>query len=188
MDGTVIGLVGVTGLAGVGKTTAGKYLSNSTGGRYFYLGQTVLDQVRARRLPQTPESERQVRIDLRRKNGPEALVLPYLDEVAECLGNGIPVFIDAIFNQEELNLLRSRVPSGHARLLAIDASFDIRLTRLASRPERRFNADELRKRDKYELEVLRTSAVIAAAGNTISNEHTFKEFYARLEEFVSRCA
>ena len=188
MDSSAIGLVGVTGLAGVGKTTAAKYLSNSTGGRYFYLGQTVLDEVRLRGLPETPESERQVRIDLRTKNGPEALVLPYLDEVAERLGNGIPVFVDAIFNQEELNLLRSRVPTGQARLLAIDASFDIRLTRLVSRPERPFNTDELRKRDKYEQEVLGTSSVIASADGTISNERTFKEFYARLEEFVSRCA
>jgi dephospho-CoA kinase len=187
VDGSVIGLVGVTGLAGVGKTTAGKYLSNSTGGRYFYLGQTVLDEVRARRLPETPESERQVRIDLRRKNGPEALVLPYLDEVAECLGNGIPVFIDAIFNQEELNLLRSRVPSGHARLLAISASFEIREARLSSRPQRTLTAEQLRQRDKYELEVLGTDAVIASAAYTIENEQTFEEFYSRLAEFVTRC-
>jgi dephospho-CoA kinase len=185
---SVTGLVGVTGLAGVGKTTAAEYLSNLTGGRYLYLGQTVIDGVRARGLPQTRENERQVRIDIRRENGQAALAIPYVVEVADCLGNGIPVFVDAIFTREEFDLLRSRIPDGPARLLAINASFDIRLTRLACRPERTFSADELRKRDDTETKVLRTDAVIAAADSTISNEQTFEEFYSRLAEFVRTCA
>ena len=182
----VIGLVGVAGFAGAGKTTAAKYLSNLTSGRYFYLGQTVLDEVRARGLPGTRESERQVRIELRRENG-AALAMPYLDEVAECLGNGIPVFIDAIFVREEFDLLRSRVPGGPARLLAINASLVIRQTRLAGGSERAFSADELRERESTELKVLGTDTVIAAADYTITNEQTFDEFYSRLAEFVSRC-
>jgi dephospho-CoA kinase len=179
----VIGLVGVAGFAGAGKTTAAKYLSNLTGGRYFYLGQTVLDEVCARGLPETRESERQVRIELRRENG-AALAIPYLNQVAECLGNGMPVFIDAIFVREEFDILRSRVPGDSARLLAINASLVIRQTRLAGRPERAFSADELRERENTELKVLGTDAVIAAADYTISNEQTFDEFYSRLAEFV----
>lgn len=188
MDSSVIGLVGVAGLAGAGKTTAAKYLSKLTSGRVLYLGQTVLDEVRARELSETRENEHQVRIDLRRENGPAALAIPYVDEVAECLGNGIPVFVDAIFTRQEFDLLRSRIPDGPARLLAIDASFDIRLTRLACRPERTFSADELRKRDNTEIKVLGTDAVIAAADYRISNEQTFEEFYSRLAEFVRTCA
>jgi dephospho-CoA kinase len=184
----MVGLVGVTGLAGAGKTTAATYLSTLTSGRFLYLGKTVLNEVGARGLSKTPESERQVRIDLRRQNGPAALAIPYLDEVAECLRNGIPVFIDAIFVREEFDLLRSRVPDSPARLLAIDASFATRQARLARRSERTFSADELRKRDNTELTVLRTDAVIAAADYTISNEQTFDEFYSRLAEFVNCCA
>jgi dephospho-CoA kinase len=182
----VIGLVGLAGLAGAGKTTAATYLSKLTGGRYFYLGQTVLDQVRARELPGTRESERQVRIELRLENR-AALAIPYLDEVANCLRHKIPVFIDAIFVREEFDLLRSRVPTSAARLLAIDASLVIRQGRLALRSERKFTADELLKRDITELQELGTGAVIAAAEYTISNEQTFKEFYSKLSEFVSRC-
>jgi dephospho-CoA kinase len=182
----VVAFVGVTGLAGSGKTTAIEYLSKRTSGRGLYLGKTVLDEVRARGLPETRDSERQVRIDLRREKGPAALVIPYADEVAECIENGIPVFVDAIFKQEEFDLLVSRVPSDSARLLAIEASFDIRSARLACRQERPFNAGELRKRDKTELEELGTAAVIAAAEYTIRNEETLDEFYRRLAAFVSR--
>jgi dephospho-CoA kinase len=184
----VAGFVGVTGLAGAGKTTAVQYLSGLTGGLVFYLGQTVLDEVRARGLSETPDNQRQVRIDLRREKGLAVLAVPYVDAVAECLGNGIPVFIDAIFTQAEFDVLISRVPSGSAHLLAIDVSFDIRSARLARRSERPFNAEELRERDKYELEELGTNAVIAAAECTIRNEETFDEFYRRLAAFVSRCA
>jgi dephospho-CoA kinase len=188
VDGSVVGLVGVAGLAGVGKTTAAEYLSNLTGGRYIYLGQTVLDEVGARGLAQTRENERQVRIELRSEKGPAAFAIPYVDEVAKCLRNGIPVFIDAIFVLEEFDLLRSRVPGSPARLLAIDASLVTRQTRLAHRSERAFTPDELQKRDNTELRELGTDAVIAAAEHTISNDQTFEEFYSRLAEFVNRCA
>lgn len=181
----MIGFVGVSGLAGAGKTTAVEYLSKLASGRVLYLGQTVLDEVRARGLPTTRDNERRVRIELRCENGPAALAMPYVDTVAECLGNGIPVFVDAIFTREEFDVLTSRVPSGSARLLAIDASFDIRCTRLACRPERTFNADELRQRDKTELEVLGTAAVIAAAEYTIRNEQTKDDFYRVLKTFMS---
>lgn len=187
MGRSVIGLVGVTGLAGSGKTTAVQHLSKLTGGRVLYLGQTVLDEIRARELPETRDNERRVRIDLRREKGPAALAVPYVDVVAECVGNGIPVFVDAIFTPEEFDILRSRLPNGPARLLAIHASFDIRRMRLALRSERAFNADELRERDKTELEVLGTANVIAAAEHTIRNEQTLEEFYRELANFLDRC-
>jgi len=187
VDNSVIGLVGVTGLAGAGKTTAVNHLSTLMGGRIFYLGKDVLNEVRTRGLPETPESERQVRIDLRLDNGPAALAIPHLDEVAECLGNGIPALVDAIFTREEFDLLRSCVPNGPAWVLAISASFEIREARLSSRPQRTFTAKQLRQRDKYELEVLGIDAVIASAAYTIENEQTFEEFYSRLAEFVTRC-
>ena len=148
----MVGFVGMTGLAGAGKTTAIDHLRSLTEGRVLYLGQTVLDEVRARGLPETRENERLVRIDLRRDKGPAALAIPYIHLVAECVGKGIPVFVDAILTQGEFDVLASRVPSGCAHLLAIEASFDIRSMRLASRPKRPLNANELRKRDKTELE------------------------------------
>jgi dephospho-CoA kinase len=184
----VIGLVGVTGFAGSGKTTAVKHLEKLTGGQVLYLGQTVLDEVGVRGLSQTRENELQVRIDLRRQNGPAALAIPYVDKVAECFANGIPVFVDAIFVREEFDLLKSRVPAAAARLLAIEASFSVRQTRLALRLERKFSAEELQKRDNTERMELRTDALIASADYKISNEQTFEEFYCRLAEFVTRCA
>jgi dephospho-CoA kinase len=183
----VVGFVGVAGLAGAGKTTAIDRLMSLTGGQALYLGRTVLDEVRARGLPETRENERLVRIDLRREKGPAALAIPYIALVADCVGKGVPVFVDAILTQGEFDVLASRVPSGCAHLLAITASFEIRSIRLASRPGRPLNADELRKRDKTELEVLGTGAVIESAEYAIRNEESLDEFYRRLAAFASSC-
>ena len=69
----------------------------------------------------------------------------------------------------------SRLPSGCAHILANEASFDIRSMRLASRLQRPLNVDELRERDKTELDKLGTAAVMAAAEYVIRNEETFDE-------------
>jgi dephospho-CoA kinase len=175
----------VTGLAGAGKTTAIKYFSSLTRGRNLYLGRAVLDEVQARGLSETPQNERDVRIDLRRNRGPAALALPYVETVAECLANEIPVFVDAIYTQEEFGVLSSCFPKRSAHLLAIEASFAVRSARLAKRPERTYSCDELRERDKTELDTIGTAAVIAAAEYKIHNDESLEEFYRGLAAFLN---
>jgi dephospho-CoA kinase len=188
MTKSFISLVGVAGFAGAGKTTAARYLSDLTGGLYLYLGQTVLDEVGKRKLLPTRENERQVRIELRRDKGDAVFAMPFCDKVTECARNGVPVFVDAIFTKGEFEVLASRVPTGCAHLLAVEASMNVRRARLASRQERPFNAVELQERDKTELERLGTGDVISSASRTIRNEGTFGEFYAQLAAFVNGSA
>ena len=111
----MVGLVGVTGLAGAGQNDRGNSSFDRNRWSVIFLGQTVLYGVHARGLSGTPDDESHVRIDLRRKKGPSAFAIPYLEVVAECIGKGIPVFVDAIFKLEEFDLLASRAPSGFAR-------------------------------------------------------------------------
>lgn len=180
----MVGLVAVTGLAGAGKTTAVTHLAKLTGGQVFYLGDVVLNEIRARGLPETRENEKHVRIQLRQENGPAALAMPFRDRISENLQKGVPSFIDSIFVLAEFNLVRTWTGDAPAHLLAIDASFDVRLARLKDRPERPFTRDELGDRDKTELETLGTGAVIAAASDRIRNEGSMDDFYARLAEFL----
>src|SRR5687768_12615005 len=98
-------LVGVAGFAGAGKTTAVEYLSKVTGGHIIYLGDTVLAEIEARGLPQNRENERRIRIELRERQGLGAFAIPYKGQVFDLLDQGTPVFVDAIFAQEEFELL-----------------------------------------------------------------------------------
>jgi dephospho-CoA kinase len=184
----MVGLVGVAGLAGAGKTTAVTYLSEVTGGQSIYLGEVVLKEIRARGLPQTRDNEKQVRIDLRRNNGPAALAIPFKDSVAGYLAGGTPTFIDAIFLQEEFDALSSCSQGPITHLLAIEASFEVRYSRLKDRPDRPFNRDELADRDKMELETLGTGRVISGASYTIRNEDSFEKFYNQLADFLISCS
>src|SRR5438045_1588933 len=111
----------MAGHAGAGKTSAVQYLSGRSGGKVIYFGQAVIEEVRARGLPDTRENERRVRLEVRERNGPTALAIPYAERVAELTARGVPVFIDAIFLQAEFDLLKSRAPVGTAHLLAIEA-------------------------------------------------------------------
>lgn len=84
-------LIAVAGLAGAGKTTAIDHLESLRAGRQVYVGELVLNEVRARGLEVNPENENLVRLDLRHTRGPEAFAALVLRE-------GTLIYIDDYFN------------------------------------------------------------------------------------------
>src|SRR5688572_30391696 len=112
-------LVGVSGLAGAGKTTAVKHLANVADGVVIYLGEAVLQEVRQRGLEETRENERLIRLELRQLEGPDALVKRCADRVRDSLNDKVPVFIDAIFHRAEFECLKSYCPEVSAFLVGI---------------------------------------------------------------------
>jgi dephospho-CoA kinase len=174
-------VIAVSGLAGSGKTTAITFLARLCGGEPIYLGGTILDVVRDRNLPQTRESERIVRIELREQHGPAVLVKLNAEVILRRLDKGIPVLVDAIFNIEELDLLQSVLAAYPLYLISMSSSFELRYQRLQSRSERPFSEAELRARDQTELETLGTARVLAAATYSIANEGPLEGFHHSLE-------
>jgi dephospho-CoA kinase len=148
------------------------------------MGQTVLKAVQEQGLPKSPENERMVRLALREKHGPGALVKLNAGKIIGYLKTGVPVFLDAIFNLEELDLIRSTALSVPVYLISITAPFDVRYERVKSRPDRPLTASELQARDKTELETLRTAEVLQAASHTIVNESSLEAYHQGLREFL----
>jgi dephospho-CoA kinase len=182
------GFVGITGLAGAGKTTAAKYLANRTGGEYVYLGQIVIDEVLARGLQDTPENERQVRLELREQEGLDLLPRRCKSTFAGCITKRRPAFVDAMFLPAEFEFLKTYSPETPVHLLAIEAAFDVRLARLSVREERKFSREELLRRDETELQKLRTGEVKAVANYTISNQGSVLDaFHQELIAFLESC-
>jgi dephospho-CoA kinase len=180
-------LVGVAGLAGAGKTTAVQYLSALAGGRIVYLGDVVLQEIRARGLPETRENERRVRVELRQQNSAE-FALRNVDVVSRALASQMSVFVDAIFVQTEFEVLKSCAGDASTHLLAIEASFDVRCARLLRREDRPLTQDELQARDKLELESLNTGTVLSGASHAIRNEGSIENFYTQLADFLRSCS
>jgi dephospho-CoA kinase len=169
-------LIAVAGHSGAGKTTAVRYLNEICGGEVVYLGAAILCMIQERRLPETRESERILRLEVRQQHGPAALAMLEADRVERLLKAGSPVIIDAVFSPAELNLLRARAPENSIFLLGILASFSTRSQRLARRSCRPLTANEVAMRDRTELETLGTGEVLANATHKLTNEGSLHDF------------
>src|SRR5262245_28985034 len=173
-------IVAVSGLCGVGKSTAVRFLAGATGGEVVYFGATVLRVVRERGLPETSASEQIVRIELRDQHGPAYLAMLEAARMKAITADGRHVFVDAVYGREELDYLSQLTASFF--LIGIDASFDTRLARLSVRAVRPMTEPQLRERDAVDLTRLQTGNVLAKAGIRIDNEGSMAKF----EDALSR--
>jgi dephospho-CoA kinase len=173
-------LVAVSGLSGAGKTTTIDYLEREGAGRRIYLGDLVHDEVNRRKLAQTLENERLIRLELRQQ-GMDALARLALPTIVRLMREGC-VLLDAICTPEERMLYEAelRVP---VAVIAISASFEIRAARLEKRQSRPTTREDLERRDRTELEQLRLEEVLASAEHKLTNEATLGELEAALDEF-----
>jgi dephospho-CoA kinase len=176
-------LVAVAGLSGSGKTTFIDHLETLGAGTKVYLGQIVHDAIRAKGLKPTPANEKMVRFELRAKHGPGALATIALPKIRELLVAGISVFVDAIFTIEEHQILRACDEICVAKLVAIQAPFEMRAMRLRSRSVRPLTEQELRDRDAAELIRLKMESVLDLASHTLQNEGSEDEFKKQAELF-----
>jgi dephospho-CoA kinase len=177
-------LIAVAGYTGSGKTTSVQYLRDLCDGEVVYFGAAVLDYMRDRKLPETPETERIVRLKLREQNGPAAFAMLNAERVMRLLEDGVPVIVDAIFAPAEFELLRSHANRFPAHLVGITASFGTRCGRLKSRLSRPLSENEVAERDRTEVEELGTDKVLAAATRSIPNEGSLQDFYRSLEQLL----
>ena len=176
-------LVAVCGLAGAGKTTAVDILEGLGAGARVYVGAFVTAEVAHRRLPPTPQSEREVREDLRASGGMAALAWLALPTIEGILEAGRVALVDAIYCVEEFALYRERLGDQVVRI-SVEAEKWHREERLAIRTLRRIDAEALAKRDEFELAQLGLGAVLAAAEHRVINDGTLDD----LEHTLQRLA
>lgn len=176
-------LIGVSGFAGAGKSTAVDYLKRRCAWDVVYLGSAVLEEVRKRGLPETRDSEGAVRLELRRTDL-AAIAKLNADAVSRSLKGGVPVIIDAIMCLEEYEFLSSHIAGTCAYLLTIEAPVAERCKRLSVRINRPFTPEDVEARDRTEIETLGIDRVFTSASHTIVNDRSIAEFQASLDAFL----
>ncbi|WFU81274.1 AAA family ATPase [Bradyrhizobium sp. CIAT3101] len=162
-------LIAITGYSGAGKTTALEIIQKKCAGSILYVGRIVGDEVLRRGLPPGPASEKSVRLQLRHEHGMAALAHLATPQIVRELGSDKAVLIDAVCNIEEFNHYRLHCDR-EALLISIEASFDVRAERVASRPSKALSREELLERDEVERCTLRTDKAMESAALHVSNE------------------
>ncbi|MFH6786297.1 MULTISPECIES: AAA family ATPase [Methylobacterium] len=176
-------VIGLCGFAGVGKSTALSYLAEKTNAGGVYLGDIVLEEVRRRGLPESRESEKIVRSELREHNRAE-LVSRSIEHIRQILISGRSVIVDAILLPEERECLIFSLSGYDVYILKISVELEHRVDRLGIRAKRPHTIGEIQDRDNFEVDRLHIDHVFKMATHAIDNNGVEEKFKNDLDEFI----
>jgi len=173
-------VVGVAGMPGAGKSLAVK-IAKERGYAVIVMGDEVREEARRRGVEATPENMGKIMLELREKEGAEAVAkrcLPKIERAEQAM-----VLVEGIRSLEEVEAFRRKL--GNFHLIAIHASPETRFKRLFHRA--RSDDPESRKtfveRDMRELAV-GLGKVIALADYMIVNEGTTREAEEKIRQIL----
>ena len=91
--------------------------------------------------------------------------------------------LDGVYSWTEYKILKHEFP-GILTFVAVVVDKNLRYKRVAVRPERPFNLDEIKERDRSEIENLEKGGPIAGADYYILNNGTVEDMEERLAEIL----
>ena len=164
-------IICVTGMPGAGKTTIAEGLK-LRGFDKITMGDAVRAEATKRKIDPTGSNLGKLMIELRKKNGPGAIVELIQDDIKNSKSDVI--LVDGVRSLAEVDVLKK---IGIVKILAIHASGDTRYKFLTERGRSDAPSDreDFTKRDSREIGI-GMSESIALADETISNNNmTIKE-------------
>ena len=160
-------IVCITGMPGAGKTTITGNLKKKKGFEVINMGDAVREEAKKIDLEPTGENLGKLMLELRKKNGNEAIAYLIKPKILHSKSNVI--IIDGIRSNEEIKVLRD---IGTVKILSIHASTDMRFKFLNNRgrSDDPKSVESFEERDSREIKV-GISTPIALADETISNNN-----------------
>ena len=169
-------IIAVVGMSGSGKSVAVNYLT-SKGYPKVYFGGMIYKEMEKRGIERTPdgESEKKFREMIRETEGKDWVVRQVIDEVNDLIKAGQKrIVLDGVYSWTEYKTLKHEFP-GMLTFLAVVVPKKLRYKRVAVRPERPFNAEEIPERDRSEIENLEKGGPIAAADYYVLNDSSVED-------------
>ena len=178
-------ILAVVGMSGSGKSVAVDYL---TGLEYpkVYFGGMIYREMERRGIERTPdgESEKKVREMIRETEGKDWVVRQVIEDVHKLIEAGQRrIVLDGVYSWTEYVALKKEFP-GEMVFVALVLPKKLRYKRVAARPERPFNHQEIMERDRSEIENLEKGGPIAAADYYILNDGSIEETNKKLDEIL----
>lgn len=178
-------IVAIVGMSGSGKSVAVDYLT-SKGVPKVYFGGMIYKEMEKRGIERTPdgESEKHFREMIRETEGKDWVVRQVIDEVHNLADAGQRrIVLDGVYSWTEMKTLKHEFP-GQMTFIAVVVPKKIRYKRVAIRPDRPFSEEEIKERDRSEIENLEKGGPIAAADYYVLNDGTVEQMEKKLEEIL----
>lgn len=178
-------LVAFVGMAGSGKSVAVDYMTKNEVPK-VYFGGMIYKEMERRGIERTPdgESEKRFREEIRQTEGKDWVVRQVIDEVYNLVNAGQRrIVLDGVYSWTEYKILKHEFP-GILTFVAVVVDKNLRYKRVAIRPERPFNLDEIKERDRSEIENLEKGGPIAGADYYILNNGSVEDMEKRLVEIL----
>lgn len=176
-------ILAVVGMSGSGKSVAVDFLTEK-GFPKVYFGGMILKEMEVRGIEITPENEKAFREEIRATEGKDWVVRQVIKEVHNLIEAGQRrIVLDGVYSWTEYVTLKKEFP-GELTFLALVVPKKLRYKRVAVRPERPFNRNEIMERDRSEIENLEKGGPIAAADYYILNDGSVKEMHEKIDEVL----
>jgi len=177
-------IVTFVGLTGSGKSTAVKYLTDK-GYPKVYFGGIILDEVKRRGLELTQENEQPVREELRATEGKDFVVNRIVKQIRGLINAGQHrIVADGLYAWTEYKVMKREFP-GELTVVAVVAPKHLRKRRMAERPLRPLNPEQVDKRDWAEIENIEKGGPIAIADYYIHNDGNFEYFDKQIDDALN---
>jgi len=172
-------IIALVGMPGSGKTDAADYLKKK-GLPVITFGKIVNDYIENNKLPHDEAHHQQVRVQLRKQYGQEAMAVLNADKIVESLKKNLIVVIDGMRSWEEYEYIKKHFSKAKLFIIALYADKEMRYKRINSRKHLSKLYGQLR--DVNEIISTNVGSTIAYADYMVKNNFSIDEFHDKLEE------
>lgn len=178
-------IIAVVGMSGSGKSVVVDHLT-SLGFPKVYFGGMILKEMEKRGIGISPETEKNFREMIRETEGKDWVVQQVIKEVHNLIAAGQKrIVLDGLYTWTEYKILKKEFP-GQISVLAVVVDKSIRHKRVAKRPERPFNTEEIQERDRSEIENLEKGGPIAIADYYLLNNSSVEELETGVDGILKK--
>ena len=180
-------ILAIVGMSGSGKSVVVDHLTN-LGLPKIYFGGMIYKEMEKRGIERTAdgESEKHFREMIRETEGKDWVVRQVIESTKNLIAAGQKrIVLDGLYTWTEYKILKKEFP-GQMTVLAVVVDKSIRYKRVAKRPERPFNAEEIQERDRSEVENLEKGGPIAMADYYLLNNGSVEELEKDVDEVLKK--
>ena len=180
-------ILAIVGMSGSGKSVVVDHLTN-LGFPKVYFGGMIYKEMQKRGIERTTdgESEKHFREMIRETEGKDWVVRQVIEEAKSLISAGQKrIVLDGLYTWTEYKILKKEFP-GQMTVLSVVVDKTIRHKRVAKRPERPFNAEEIQERDRSEIENLEKGGPIAMADYYLLNNASVEELEKEVDAVLKK--